>query len=56
MGANGVGGIAGNSAGTKMAGGTANVAGKTVGSRKNKHVTHQVNVGKSKYGLGGNTQ
>ncbi len=34
----------------------ANVANKTVGSRKNKHLTHQVNLGKSKYGLGGNTQ
>jgi len=39
-----------------MAGGVANMGGKTVGSRKNKHLTHQVNLGKNKYGPGGNTQ
>ena len=37
-----------------MPGGTANVPGKTVGSRKSKHLTHQVNPGKNKYGLGPN--
>jgi len=56
MGANGVVGIGGGSTSSKIAGGVANVASKTVGSRKNKHLTHQVNLGKSKYGLGGNTQ
>lgn len=56
IGANGVVGIGGGSAGSKMAQGVANPGGKTVGSRKNKHLTHQVNLGKSKYGLSGNTQ